>query len=189
VAVTHYVLHGVREALVGDTTEARRAARRLQALRDSATSRTFEQTFAPWFTLMEVGPAWRRGDWRAVVHGLRPVESQLDRPGTGAVSGDRYIVHWLLADAHARLGNLRSAVAHLEAMLQRPTARTQDWTLQGFVHPAVRFKLARLYTRMGDEARACEQYQAFLDVFTDPDPDYAWMVDEAKRELETAAQR
>ena len=28
-------------------------------------------------------------------------------------------------------------------------------------------------------------YQAFLDIFTDPDPEYAWMREEAERELGT----
>ena len=93
-------------------------------------------------------------------------------------------MRWLLADAYVHEGDLTSAIAHLEVLLQRPTARTQDWTLQGFVHPAVRFALGGLYTRVGAKAHAEEEYRAFLETFTDPDPDFAWMVDEARRGLD-----
>lgn len=184
VQVTGYVLYGVREALVGDTVASQRVVARLRAMRDTGTSRTFERAFSPWFILMDVGPVWRRGDWRSVIARLEPLAARIGNPGVGFVAGDQYLVGWLLADAYVHEGDLTSAIAHLEVLLQRPTARPQDWTLQGFVHPAVRFALGGLYTRVGAKTHAEKEYRAFLETFTDPDPDFAWMVDEARRGLE-----
>jgi hypothetical protein len=51
------------------------------------------------------------------------------------------------------------------------------------VYPFARFRQARALTRIGHEDEARAAWIAFLDVFTDPDPDYQWMVDEANASL------
>ena len=181
--MTEYVLYGVREALLGDTLEARRVARRLQAMRDSATSSTFERAFEPWFVLMDVGPGVQRGDWPYVIEHLDPVAGGIHDAGVGFLAGDAYVIWWLLADAYVQVGQPESAISYLDSILVRPRTRVEDWTLQGFIHPAARFKLAGLYAEVGDSAGAREQYRIFLDTFTDPDPDFEWMVEEAREGL------
>lgn len=184
--VTRYVLYGVRESLLGDTLEARRVAGRLRAMRDSATSRTFEGAFGPWFALLEAGPAYQRGDWPEVIQVLQPVATRIHEPKVGHQGGDDYLLWWVLAEAHTGLGDLRSGATHLEAILERPRFRRDNWLLQGFIHPAARLKLAGLYAQVGDVRAAREHYQIFLDTFTDPEPDFEWMVEEATRGLEAA---
>jgi tetratricopeptide (TPR) repeat protein len=180
-----FVLHGVRESLVGDTLEAKRVLQRLQAKRDSATSRTFEAAFEPWFALLDVGPAYRRGDWTTVIQRLEGLEARIHLPGIGHMAGDAYLVRWLLADAYVGLGQPGGAIPFLESILERPTARIQDWTLQGFIHPAARFRLAGLYVETGETEKAREQYRIFLDTFTAPDPEVQWMVEEAQSRLDS----
>ncbi|MCG6955969.1 MAG: hypothetical protein LJF04_08250, partial [Gemmatimonadetes bacterium] len=177
--VTDYVLYGVRESLLGDTLEAQRVARRLRAMRDTATSRTFEGAFEPWFVLLEVGPAFQRGDWRRVVRSLSPMAARIHEPLVGHLGGDDYLLWWLLAEAHVRLGEPRWAIQHLESILNRPRARTDNWMIQGFIHPAARFKLAGLYAEMGNDGEARQQYRTFLDTFTDPEPEFRGMVHQA----------
>jgi DNA-binding SARP family transcriptional activator/tetratricopeptide (TPR) repeat protein len=178
--VIDYVLYGVRQALLGDTLEARRAVGRLQAMRDSATSRAFEASFEPWFILMEAGPAYQRGDWNVLIETLEPMAVRIHDPGVGQLEGDAYIIWWLLAEAHSQSGEPRSAVPFLESILERPRSRVKDWMLQGYIHPAARFKLAGLYQQLGDTERAREHYRIFLDTFTDPDPEFERMVEEAR---------
>lgn len=185
-AVRDYILYGVRESLLGDTTEARRVAERLRAMRDSATSRTFEGAFEPWFVLMEVGPGYQRGDWPLVVETLEPMVSRIHDPRVGHLGGDDYLCWWLLAEAHIHLGDAESAIQNLESILQRSRFRRDNWILQGFIHPPARLKLARLYAEAGNAEKAREHYRAFLDTFTDPDPDLEWMVDEAREGLASA---
>ncbi len=181
--VTDYVLYGVRESLLGDTLESKRVSQRLRAMRDSATSRTFERGFGPWFALLDVGPAFRRGDWQVVVETLEPVAAGIHEPGVGSLAGDDYLVWWVLAQASCRSGRPDAAIPLLESILERPRSRLRGWMLQGYIHPAARFKLARLYAEVGDAEKSEAHYRAFLDLFTDPDPDYVWMVEEARSEL------
>lgn len=184
--VTDFVLYGVRESLLGDTLEARRVGQRLRVMRDSATSRTFEGAFGPWFTLLETGPAFQRGDWPAVLDILGPMAARIHEPRVGYLPGDDYLLWWLLAEAHLRLEDPHSAIGYLESILQRPRSRRDNWMLQGYIHPAARFKLAGLYAEAGDTGRARHHYRVFLDTFTDPEPDFAWMVEEARRGLAAA---
>jgi len=177
--VTDYLLYGVRESLLGDTLESKRVSQRLRAMRDSATSRTFERGFGPWFALLDVGPAFQRGDWPLVVETLEPVAAGIHEPGVGSLAGDDYLVWWVLAEAHVQSGRPHAAVPCLESILERPRFRLRGWMLQGYVLPAARFKLAGVYAQIGDVGKAEEQYRAFLDLFTNPDPELAWMVAEA----------
>lgn len=182
--VHRFVLHGVREALFGDTLEGQRVKTRLQAMRDTATSQAFENSYEPWFVLMDVGPAARRGDWETVITLLEPMVARIHQPGVGdPLSGDAYLGWWILADAYVQSGRPELAIPNLESILVRPRARVWDWVLQGFIHPPTRLKLGRLYTETGDTQKAREHYQAFLDTFTDPDPEFAWMVEEARAGL------
>jgi hypothetical protein len=180
-AVTDYVLYGVRESLLGDTAEAKRVTRRLQAMRDSATSRTFEGAFAPWFALLDAGPAYQRGDWSRVLEILEPMAARIHEPRVGSLPGDDYLIWWLLADAHAGLGNTRAAIENLEHIFERPRHRIGNWRLHGYIRPAARFRLAGLYADSGESDRARVHYRIFLDTFTDPEPEFRWMVDEAQR--------
>lgn len=182
--VTDYVLYGVRESILGDTVEARRVARRLEAMRDTATSRTFERAFEPWFSLMEVGPAYRRGDWDAVIATLEPMEARIHEPRVGHLAGDDYLIWWLLAEAHENRGQLRDGIQYLESILERPRFRRDNWLIQGFIHPAARFKLAGLHARIGEVGEARKHYRIFLETFTDPDPEFQWMVTEARAAVE-----
>jgi len=184
--VTRYVLYGVRESLLGDTLEGQRVARRLRVMRDSATSRTFEEAFGPWFALLEAGPAYRRQDWEVVVQVLEPVAAGIHEPRVGYQGGDDYLLWWILAEAHTGLGDLQAAARHLEAILERPRFRRDNWMLQGYIHPAARFRLAGLYAEIGDWAAAREHYQIFLETFTDPEPEFRWMVEEARQQVEVA---
>ncbi len=181
--VLEYVSHGARAALVGDTSEAKRVLTRLRAMRDSATSRQFERAFGPLFAVIEAGPAARRGDWHTVIGVLEPWADQFRKPGYGFLGGDTYLIWWLLAEAYTQVGPLDSTILHLESVVGPPRYRLFDWTIWGLPYSAAHFKLGQLYTQIGDTAKAIEHYATFLDTFTDPDPEYEWMVEQARAEV------
>jgi serine/threonine-protein kinase len=168
--VDEYATHGIRAALLGDSTEAKRVSARLRAARDSATSALFERWFEPSQVLLDAGVAIQRGSLRAAAELLEPCARRLPEQGYGAWS-HRYFVPWVLADVYAHLGLPDSAIAQLESVVQLPA-----W----FMYSAAHFKLGDLYTQVGDTAQALEHYATFLDAFTDPDPEYEWMVEEAR---------
>jgi len=182
--VVDFILHGVNQGLLGDTLRSQRVVRRLEAMRDSSTSRTFERSFEPWFVLLDAAPAYRRNDWPYIISQLEPMVGRIHEPGVGGyLPGSAYLSWWLLAEAHHHLGQSLSAISYLEAFFQRPRARLDDWTFHGFFRPTARLKLGRLYAEVNDAERAREHYQAFLDTFTDPDPEYEWMVEQAREGL------
>jgi tetratricopeptide (TPR) repeat protein len=182
--VVDFLLYGVREGLVGDTTEGKRVSERLRALRDTATSQTFERNFGPWFVLLEAAPAYRRGEWERATARLEPMVAGIRDPGVGGyLPGAAFVSWWMLAGAYEGLQQPDSAIRYLEAFLPRPVERLDDYTFHGFFRPSARLRLGRLYAEAGDVGGAEEHLQAFLGTFNDPDPDYQWMVEEARRIL------
>ncbi len=147
----------------------------MEAARDSATSDLFEKAFEPMFALLEAGVASRRGDWFEVTALLEPSAERLAEPGFGFIS-DRFLVRWMLAEAYAQLKETDSSIEQLEALLEERSFEPLHVLLYAPTH----FKLARLNTEIGEVENAEEHYTAFLGAFTDPDPEYEWMVEEAR---------
>jgi tetratricopeptide (TPR) repeat protein len=177
--VDRYVVHGVRSAILGDTLEAKRVATRLQAARDSATSVLFEHAFEPMFLLLDAGIEMQRGDLSKAAELLEPCAERLTLPGYG-FNTDRLLVRWVLADVYARLNQSNESIRQLNALLEERTFEP----LHVIMQPPAHFRLGQLHGERGDTVEAMEHYSAFLDAFTDPDPEYEWMVDDARAELE-----
>jgi tetratricopeptide (TPR) repeat protein len=178
-AVLRYAVHGVRSTLRGDTSEAKRVAARLRASRDSATSDLFEQAFEPMLALLDAAVARRRGDWRTVATMLGPSAQRLHGQGYGYV-GDPDLLWWVLAEAYEQLGQPDSAIYQLRSVLNG----RDDYLWHVLSFSAAHFKLGQLYAQKGDREQALQHYTTFLDAFTDPDPEYVWMVTEARAEVE-----
>jgi tetratricopeptide (TPR) repeat protein len=177
-AVDRYVSHGVRAAILGDTLEAKRVAVRMAAARDSATSGMFENAFHPMFSLLDAGIAGQRGDWDEVTRLLEPSTDRLDETGYG-YSTDRFLVRWVLAEAYVHLGKRDLAINQLDALLRE---RSHE-PFNILVYAPTHFKLSQLHTGLGNTEKASEHFAAFLDAFTDPDPEFEWMVEEVRVEL------
>ena len=115
---------------------------------------------------------------------VEPLMAEIYDPGIGGyLPGAAFLSWWILAEAYEANGHPRRAIEYLEAYFTRPSRRLDDWAFHGFFRPSARLKLGRLYGQVGDTARAYGHFQAFLEVFTDPDPEYQWMVDEARLNL------
>ncbi len=66
----------------------------------------------------------------------------------------------------------------------RVTARAYA---SGLTYSFAHRRLAKLYGKLGQRDRAEDHWLTFLDTFTNPDPEYEWMVEEARAELEKLA--
>jgi len=177
-AVDRYVAHGVRSAMLGDTLEAKRVAARMVAVRDSATSEMFEEAFHPMFSLLDAGIASQRGEWDEVTRLLEPCADRLDEEGYG-YNTDRFLVRWVLANAYIQLGQRNLGIRQLNGLLQERSFEP----FNVFVFAPTHFKLAQLRSEAGNTLEAVEHYRTFLDAFTHPDPEFEWMVEEARAEL------
>ncbi len=107
---------------------------------------------------------------------LEAEAGKLRMPGYGYDSGDALLIDWELADAYLHLGQTALAIRQLRGAL-----RLRDgWNYFVVAYPALNFRLGQLYARTGDRTRAAEHFGRFLEVFTQPDPEYRPWVDEAR---------
>lgn len=82
-----------------------------------------------------------------------------------------------LPRAHLKQGDIDGAIAVYEKMIVfDPTG--QDRRL---IHPKYRYLLAKLYEEKGGVTKAVEQYEAFLELWTDADPGLVEVEDAKKR--------
>jgi tetratricopeptide (TPR) repeat protein len=82
---------------------------------------------------------------------------------------------WVLADVYTHLGHPDSAVVQLEAIVERPPR---------WAYSPAHFNLGRLYAQLGNRDEALNHFTIFLDTFTDPDPEFVWMAEEARAVVE-----
>ena len=95
---------------------------------------------------------------------------------------------WLLAEAYARLGRSDSTAAYLERLTASRGIMDEDnLVLLGMPYSFAHFRLGNLYTQLEQFDRAEEHYLTFLETFTQPDPEYVGMREEARAALETLA--
>ena len=75
-----------------------------------------------------------------------------------------------------RTEQLGASVAQLEALLDERAFEP----LHAVLYAPTHFRLAGLSAEAGDSEGAARHYGAFLEAFNDPDPDFLWMVEEAR---------
>ena len=160
------VARAIWESGVGDSIRARR-------LIQAATPRRRTDTVT--VELAKVSLAARSEDWTGVVDLLE---------GTSRLGRLRWVVQWLLGDAYERLDRIDEAAEQFRWFVEVHTPTNTDGAYAGGIPYAFAHRrLARLYTRMGQYDVAEEHWRAFLDVFTEPDAEVQWMVDEARAEV------
>jgi len=174
--------------MAGDTTRARTLLDEL-AIRDSIEV----QDLGVGPQLVEAAIATMAGRWDTVPpllgRAVRWVWPYVGISASTVNAGN--LVRWLVAEAYEHLGRADSAAAVYE-LLASPQSILQaqnDWRVSmGMVgYSFAHFHLGGLYTQLKQYDQAQEHYLTFLDTFTRPDPEYAWMVTEAQAKLEELA--
>jgi tetratricopeptide (TPR) repeat protein len=185
------------ERLQADTTEEGRALSGLwaAALGDTALAKSyldglpvpeFGEFAAPTHHEATVAAlnarlAGRRGDWEEAVRWLEPVTG--DRT-LRVARAHTQLLNWVVAEAHEEVGHLDSAAKLYSGIADGYRFVFDEVNGFGLTYTFAHRKAALLYTRLEDYDRAEEHWLAFLDAFTDPDPEFEWMVEEARSELE-----
>jgi hypothetical protein len=171
----------LQAAAAGDTATARDIVARF---RRRPPDRHFQHdTLA---TLAEAWIAASAGRSADVVRLLRPLTGE----GTpGEHISATQAVHWSLAEAYERQGQLDSAAAVLERLAAWQGLRGLPVNLRGLTHSFAHQRLVVLYARMGRVADARRHWRVFSETFTTPDPEMVHLVDEARAALASAETR
>jgi len=172
---------GVYAATVGDTTAAREVLNEFAAHPDVQAGLYGEM---PAF--LDAVIAVNARDWRRVVELLGVAAERGYDAGRLDASTPRLDRQWLVAEAYRQLGMADSA-AHLYEKLAEVEGSPGEVRGRGYGYPYVHRRLAQMYGELGQDARAAEHWNLFLEVFTDPDPELEYMVTEAREALAALA--
>jgi hypothetical protein len=93
------------------------------------------------------------------------------------------LAHWTLADVQVHLGEFESAAKTFAGVASGEYFGPEDQRFIGLTYSFAHRRAALLYGQIGNVEKAVEHWRAFLDAFTQPDPEFEWMVEEAQAEL------
>lgn len=93
---------------------------------------------------------------------------------------DSFSLRWLVAEAHARLGALDSAVAYLELAVRPVYLPPQAYSLRGLVYPFAHYRIAQWKERLARTEEVGQHWRLFLESFRRPDAEFADMVAHAR---------
>ena len=131
-----------------------------------------------------------RGAWDSVIATLTPMQAwrvpHIQVVGTQTLGS---VVLYALAEAHEQLGQLDSATAYLEKLADPVQLNLRGETLNRVPYSFAHQRLVVLYARMGRVRDAERHWEIFERTFTNPDPELAHLVDEAREALEAAGGR
>jgi hypothetical protein len=100
------------------------------------------------------------------------------------VVGTHHLRRWLVAESFRELGQPDSAVAYYGLLTEPANNTFSEVCQQGVLFSFAHRYLALLHTELGQLDHAQSHWLTFLEAFTEPDPDYGWMVEEGRAELE-----
>ncbi len=180
------ILRATKAAGTGDTILA-------QTLLHQIDARIPAGEISSYGSTPNVVRAWiaaTAGRWETVPDLLAPAASWNWPHGERAENRFGALVQWLLGEAYEQLGRPDSAAAYFEALASPPKVIqvTSRAIASGLAFSFAHYRLAKLYTELDQRDRAEEHWLTFLDNFTNPDPEYELMVEEARSEVERLGQ-
>lgn len=177
-SVSALVTIGLAAALRNDTTTARASLERVSSLPQNVQRR-----LGGGPTLVTAWIHARAGNWgeASTIIGTHAINGEhdtaiLDRVGSLSL-------RWLAADALARRGRLDSAIAMLELAIKPERMPGNEFAQRGLVVTFAHRRLAQWYDARGRRDSAASHWRAFLGALTEPDPELAPLVTEARLAL------
>jgi tetratricopeptide (TPR) repeat protein len=169
-----FVIQVMEAAHSGDTASARSA---LDSIRQR--SDCVQRNNAGIVALAEANFSAANNRWDEIVQRLEPVLEQY-RPGLeqGVVM---LSLRWALADAFEKQGELERAAEQFELVLSPEMLwSTSDYLVRPSYCTYAHHRLALIYSKLGQVEKAKRHWEAFREVFTDPDPELEPMLAEAQ---------
>ena len=175
-AVADTVIVAQWAASTGDTATARELLAALSEPAGPVTTSALRQR------QVEATIAGVEGQWGRVIELLGSFAWE----GVPTGGADQAL-RWAVAEAHERMGRADSAAAYFDLVTTYTRMGLMVQFRRGTTYSFAHRRAALLYTQLQDLDTAEEHWLAFLDAFTNPDPEFEWMVDEARGELERIA--
>jgi tetratricopeptide (TPR) repeat protein len=175
------VVDGFRAAFANDTSSASLC---LDAIRRKPAY--LQRKYTTDIVLLDARIAAAKGEWEKVAERLEP----LSRAGKAPGFSGRLPIRWLVAEAYEKTGRIERAAESYEGVLS-PVKLSDITELYEF--PAycsfAHYRLVHLYSQLGKEVESRRHYDAFRAIFTEPDPELAPMLEEARLAVTTSEKR
>jgi tetratricopeptide (TPR) repeat protein len=120
-----------------------------------------------------------RGDWDEAVRVLEPVTGER---APRHMTSTR-LPNWIRAEAEEELGRFEEAAELYTQIAEGYRFGDYEIPAYGLTYSFVHRRAALLYGQLGERDKAIEHWRAFLDAFTQPDPEFEWMVEEGRTAL------
>jgi tetratricopeptide (TPR) repeat protein len=166
------VVDGFRAVFAGDMSAALRS---LGATRRKPVY--LQRKYSTDIAVLEARIAAARGEWDKITGLLEP----LSQDGRVPAFCGRLPIRWLVADAYENMGQKERAAESYERVLS-PIKLTPLGEMYAFPSYSsfAHYRLVLLYAQLGRAEEARKHYDAFRAVFTEPDPELASMLEEAR---------
>jgi len=176
-----FLTRGLRAAIAGDQTQARRllSAARARPRRELAYNGATPALLEAWIAALE-------GRWEETARVLQPLARQPIEIGEVYCPAGLSLVRWLLADAFEKLGHPDSAAVYLEKVTADPGSALQESHLRGAACSFTHHRLVLLYARMGRIEDAKRHWKIFTETVDRPDPELRPLIAEARAALVSA---
>jgi tetratricopeptide (TPR) repeat protein len=174
------VTRGLWAAAAGDTTLARRL---LATIRTRPATQVARLGFAP--ELLQAWIAARGGRWQEVLNHIGPAALQGEAVGSVNLQSAP-LMRWMAAEAYDRLGPPDSAAVYFERAIAPPPEGGANLYEPRMAFSFAHRRLVLLYARTGRLEEARRHWEIFSATFTQPDPEMAPLVEEARTALASA---
>ena len=128
-----------------------------------------------------------KGQWRQVIGYLGKPARETHEASARSGLSPWLLSRWLVATAYERDMSADSAVQYYEMITDAAeSVRNDELELRGFALPFAHQRLVVLLARMGRLDDARRHWDAFSDLFVDPDPQFRPLIREARNALAQA---
>jgi serine/threonine-protein kinase len=174
------VANGLNAAANGNLSVARESLGELKGRPRDLRSEGVE-SFLP---VLEAWIATREDRWETVVELARPVATAHRNPAGSIIA--KPAARWLVANAYESMGRADSAAYYYELALSPLRVRPRGIMLRGLSYSFIHQRLVLLYASMGRLEDARRHWEILSEIFTRPDPEVKYLVDEAREALTSA---
>jgi serine/threonine protein kinase len=169
------IIEGVRAASHSDTILTKSILDQIRRKPDSS-----QREFMVDILLVEAWLERAKGHLDEIINLLEP----LAHGGRMSRLDLRSSILWMVAESYEKYGDLEKAAEYFELMLS-PLGVSSGWSY--LVRPSyctfAHHRLVLLYTFMGKTTEAEKNLKAFEELFTDPDPELEWMLEETREAI------
>jgi tetratricopeptide (TPR) repeat protein len=169
------IVQGIRKALSGDTQAAASILNAIE-LNPQHLQRKYKTDIIVVRAFIDAA----RGEWEEVIQALRPLTERGQIP----LMTTRLSIRWLVAQAYDQQRQFEQAAEAFKLVISPVQIEPGDLYFRASYVSLAHYRLVPLYAQLGRLEEARQSLAAFEAMFTNPDPELAPMLEQARSAIE-----